>query len=125
MTSPLIQRLTTELNWPHLANGSDLSEYLGRPGVHCLFAPGDPVRNLETNDAAVVLPELKMAFQNAFDCAVVDDAIEAAVRETYRALKTPAFIFVRDGVLLGSIQKVRDWDDYLARVQQILSSKAA
>jgi len=125
MTSPLIRRLIDDMNWPRLANGSDLAEYLGRPGAHCLFVPGDPVRNLESNDAAVVLPELRMTFQNAFDCAVVGDAIEAEVRETYRALKTPAFIFIRDGQRLGSIQKVRDWDDYLARVQQILSSKAA
>lgn len=125
MSSPLITRLTDDMNWPLLSSGADLAEYLGRPGTHCLFVPGDPARNLETGDAAVILPELRMSFQNAFDCAVVADTIETEVRESYKALKTPAFIFLRDGALLGSIQKVRDWDDYLGRVKQILSAKAA
>ncbi len=125
MSSPLVTRLTEDLNWPRLSSAADLAAYLDRPGAHCLFVPGDPARNLETGDAAVILPELRMTFQHAFDCAVVDDAIEAEVRETYKALKTPAFIFLRDGVCLGSIQKVRDWDDYLGRITQILSVEAA
>ncbi len=125
MSSPLITRLTEDLNWPLLSSASDLAGYLGGPGTHCLFVPGDPARNLETGDAAVILPELRMSFQNAFDCAVIDDTIETGVRESYKTLKTPAFIFLRDGVHLGSIQKVRDWDDYLGRVKQILSDKAA
>ncbi len=125
MSSPLVTRLTEDLNWPRLSSAADLAAYLDRPGAHCLFVPGDPARNLETGDAAVILPELRMTFQHAFDCAVVDDAIDAEVRETYKALKTPAFIFLRDGVCLGSIQKVRDWDDYLGRITQILSVEAA
>lgn len=122
---PLIRRLEHEMGWPRLANLSDLAEYLGRSGVHCLFVPGDPVRNLETADAAVILPELHMTFQRAFDCALVDDPIEAKVREGNNVLKTPAFIFFREGEMIGAIPKVRDWDDYLIRIQQILAKKAA
>lgn len=122
---PLIGRLERDLGWPRLSNLSDLAEYLGRPGVHCLFVPGDPVRNLETADAAVILPELRMTFQRAFDCALVDDPIEAKVREGNGVLKTPAYIFFRDGEMIGAIPKVRDWDDYLLRIQQILARKAA
>lgn len=122
---PLIRRLETEFAWPRLANMSDLAEYLARPGAHCLFVPGDPVRNLETADAAVILPELRMTFQHAFDCAVVDDAIEAKVREGNGVLKTPAYIFFRNGQMIGAIPKVRDWDDYLIRIQQILAKEAA
>jgi hypothetical protein len=57
----------------------------------------------------------------AFDCAIVDDAIENAIRQEYRALKTPGFLFFRAGAFLGDIQKIRDWDDYLARTAQLLS----
>lgn len=122
---PLIRRLETELGWPCLGNLSDLAEYLTRPGVHCLFVPGDPARNLETADAAVILPELHMTFQRAFDCAVIGDPIEAKVREGNGVLKTPSYIFFRDGRMIGAIPKVRDWDDYLIRIQQILAKKAA
>ncbi|MEH7827809.1 hydrogenase accessory protein [Gemmobacter denitrificans] len=122
---PLIARLETELGWPRLASAHDLAEFLSRPGAHCLFIPGDPRRNLETADAAVILPELRLAFQNAFDCAVIDDAIEADLRETHRALKTPGLLFFRGPDFLGAIEKVRDWPDYLTRITHILSLQAA
>ena len=121
MTHPLIDRLTTEFGWPNLASEHDIAEFTRRPGAHVLFVPGDPVRNLESADVAVILPELKMAFQGRFDCAVVDDAIEEWLRNDTKVLKTPSLIFYRDGRLIGSIPKVRDWDDYMARVTHILS----
>ena len=83
---PLISRLETEYGYPRLSSAHDLAEFLARPGAHCLFIPGDPRRNLETADAAVILPELRMVFQHAFDCALVDDAIDPEV----------AFILGRD-----------------------------
>lgn len=122
---PLISRLERDFGYPRLASAHDLAEFLARPGLHCLFIPGDPVRNLETADAAVILPELRQAFQAAFDCAVVDDAIEAALRETHRALKTPGLLFFRGPAFLGAIEKVRDWSDYLGRTGHILALESA
>lgn len=118
---PLLARLEDEFGWPRLHSLHDVAEFTQRPGLHCLFVPGDPRRNLETADAAVILPELRMTFQNAFNCALVDDAIEAQVRETRKALKTPGFLFFRQGLYLGAIEKIRDWDDYIARTSHILS----
>ena len=118
---PLISRLETEYGYPRLSSAHDLAEFLARPGAHCLFIPGDPQRNLETADAAVILPELRMAFQHAFDCALVDDAIEATLRETHRALKAPGYLIFREGVFLGAIEKIRDWDDYMMRTSHILA----
>lgn len=122
---PLIARLETEFGWPRLTSLDAADAFIARPGAHCLFVPGDAARNLKTSDAAVILPELRMAFQNAFDCAVVDDAIEAALRERSRALKTPGFLFYRDGRFLGAIEKVRDGTDYIARTTHILGLAAA
>lgn len=122
---PLIARLESEFGYPRLQSQHDLTEFTTRPGAHCLFIPGDPRRNLETADAAVILPELRQAFQGAFDCAVVDDVIEAKLRESTRALKTPGLLFYRDGNFVGSIEKVRDWSDYLTRISHILSLQTA
>jgi len=118
---PLLARLERECLYPRLSSMHDVAEFLGRGGQHCLFIPGDARRNLETVDAAVVLPELRQAFQNAFDCAVIDDAIEAQLREQYRALKTPALLFFREAQYLGAIEKLRDWSDYVTRTTHILS----
>lgn len=122
---PLIARLETEHRYPRLATLQALADHLARPGLHCLFIPGDPRRNLETADAAVILPELAQAFQHRFDCALIDDAIEAAVRERHRALKTPGLLFFHGPRFLGAIEKVRDWSDYLARITHILSHETA
>ncbi|WP_460274054.1 hydrogenase accessory protein [Celeribacter sp. ULVN23_4] len=121
MSHPLIDRLTTELGWALLENDHDVAEFASRPGMHVLFVPGDAKRNLETADVAVILPELKIAFQGKFDCAVVSDAIETELREATRILKTPSLLFYRDGAFLAGIPKVRDWDDYMNRIAQILA----
>ena len=121
---PLITRLTDEFGWPSLADMAAVEAHVARPGVHVLFVPGDPARHLETADVAVILPELRMAFQGAFDCAVIDDAVEKPVRERAEVYKTPSLIFYRAGALIGAIPKVRDWSDYMARIQHILAQPA-
>mgnify|MGYP001765828381 CR=1 FL=1 len=120
---PLVTRLIAEFDYPLLDDFEALRAFTEAPGAHCLFIPGDGARNLETPDAAVILPELRIAFQRAFDCAVVGNSIETRLREATRALKTPAFLFYRDGVYLGAIEKIRDWDDYLARIPHLLAQK--
>lgn len=122
MGHPLIDRLTTELGWPRLDTKEAAQAFIEAPGAHCLFVPGDPKRNLESADVAVILPELRMTFQGAFDCAVVADAIEVDVREAAGVLKTPSLIFYREGHCLGGVPKVRDWDDYMARIPHILAN---
>ncbi|MCR8723105.1 hydrogenase accessory protein [Frigidibacter sp. ROC022] len=125
MTHPLVTRLTTELGWRNLTDMTGIAEFIEAPGVHVLFVPGDASRNLETPDVAVILPELHMAFQGRFDCAVVDDAVEAEVRERSGVFKTPSLIFYREGELIGAIPKVRDWSEYVQRISQITAQPIA
>lgn len=121
MTHPLVSRLTAEIGWPDLNDADALNGFVTAPGVHVVFVPGDAQRNLETPDVAVILPELHMAFQGRFDCAVVGDAIEEQLRSDTGVFKTPSLIFYRDGHVIGSIPKVRDWSEYVERITQILA----
>lgn len=125
MGHPLIDRLTTEDGWPTLTDEAELKTWIARPGNHVLFVPGDWKRNLESADVAVILPELVRAFQGRFDCAVVGEELQGAVKESSGINKTPSLIFYREGVCLGGIPKVRDWDDYMARVARILDLQTA
>ncbi|MBO9467331.1 hydrogenase accessory protein [Tropicibacter sp. R15_0] len=125
MTHPLIDRLSTEFGWPVLNDTDAVNAFTDRLGAHVLFVPGDAARNLETADVAVILPELKMAFKGKFDCAVVGDDIETDLRQNTRVLKTPSLIFYRDGDMIGNIPKVRDWDEYMLRIAQILAQPVA
>ena len=120
MGHPLIERLTSELGWPLLSTEDDVLAWIARPGTHVLFVPGDWQRNLETADVAVILPELARAFQGRFDCALVADAMEAEIKDSSGIYKTPSLIFYRAGACLGGIPKVREWDDYMARIARFL-----
>ena len=120
MTHPLISRLTDQLGWPLCSTWEELTEFTERPGWQVAFVPGDVARNLETADVAVILPELRMAFQGVFDCAVIDDAIESRLRHETKVLKCPSLIFFYNGEFVAGIPKVRDWDEYMSRITQIL-----
>ena len=121
---PLVAALSSQHGWPSLGTMAEVAGFLAPDALHCLFIPGDPRRNLETADAAVILPQLRQAFGHSFDCAVIEDSIEAHLRETHRALKTPGLLFFRGPQFLGAIEKMRDWSDYLTRTRLILSQPA-
>ncbi|WP_424965502.1 hydrogenase accessory protein [Dinoroseobacter sp. S375] len=121
----LITRLTDELGWARLEDLAAFEALLAAPGAHCVFAPGDPARNLESTDVAVILPEIRQAFQNRFDVAIATPAVEQDILKAAGVFKTPSLIFFRDGAMIGAIPKVRDWDDYMARVTRILQLETA
>jgi hydrogenase-1 operon protein HyaE len=123
MTSPLVARLTSERGWP-LLDDATLDDWIAGPGERVLFVTGDAGKNLETNDVAVILPELAMAFRGRFLPAVVAQPVERRVRERFEVWPTPSLIFLRDGAAIGAIPKVRDWDDYVTRTRMILDGAA-
>lgn len=125
MTHPLITRLITEFEYPNLENMGDVASFTEAEGLHVIFVPGDVKRNLETPDVAVILPELRQAFQGRFDCAVAADSVESELRDATQIHKTPSLIFFRDGQPIGGIPKVRDWSEYIERINQIIALPVA
>lgn len=125
MTHPLITRLTTEFGYPVLETMADVTAYTETPGHHVIFVPGDVARNLETPDVAVILPELRQAFQGRFDCAVASDSVETELREATQVFKTPSLIFYNSGTCTGGIPKVRDWSEYVDRITHLLAQPIA
>ena len=125
MSHPLVTRLSTEFGYPVLETMDHVEAFTQEPGHHVIFVPGDVRRNLETPDVAVVLPELRQAFQGRFDCAVAGDAIEAQLRDTTGVYKTPSLIFFHAGTCIGGIPKVRDWSDYVERITHFLAQPVA
>lgn len=112
-SSPLIDRLAAEHAWQPLPDLEAAAAFAAGAGLRVIFIPGDPVKNLESNDVAVILPELVAAFPRAFRVGVYTAAEDRALREVYATWATPSLVLLRDGVHLGSIERVRDWTDYL------------
>ncbi|MCV6596192.1 MAG: hydrogenase accessory protein [Mangrovicoccus sp.] len=125
MTHPLVTRLSQELGYAALRTMEEVCAFTHAPGAHVVFVPGDGQRNLETPDLAVILPELHRAFDGRFDCAVAADSVEKDLREATGIFKTPSLILFRDGACLGGIPKIRDWAEYMERLERLLNPPAA
>lgn len=124
MISPTIAKLAAQHAYPLLdADNYDLFVYGCDYSV--LFFCNDPVQFPESNDVAVVLPELLKVFNGRLQAAVVDKSIERELQARFRFTAWPALVFLKRGAYLGAITGIRDWNDYLQQSAQILAAEPA
>jgi len=124
VTHPALRRLTQDLEYPELGIG-DHDKFAELAGIGVLFFAGDPARDRETVDVAVVLPELVKAFDGTLRPAIVHRSreVELTLQARYGFREWPTLVFLRDGGYLGAISRVQDWGVYLSEVNLILSSQ--
>lgn len=120
MFSPLLQGVIARSGYP-VVSLENRADSLSAHRYSVLFFPGDWERLGESNDVAIILPELTAAFQHVFQPAVVERASERKLQAVYRFGAFPALVFLRDGEYLGAITRVLDWDDYLRETARILA----
>ncbi len=121
MTSALIEMLATRHGMPLVdIDGADAFS-AGRESAVLLFT-GDPAKVRESDDLAVILPELVAAF-GELEAAVVAREAERPLQARYRFTAFPALVFLRRGRYLGAISRVREWTEYLRLVAEILASE--
>jgi len=121
---PLVDRLTGELGYHRLDDAAD-QPWRGAAENWVVFLPGHGKGNSETADVAVILPELVRALSPRLTPAVAGPAAEQAMLARTGMMSLPALVFLRGDALLGSIPRVRDWDDYLERIAAILTGTDA
>ena len=119
MFSPLLTRII-ERHGIAVVDTNSLPDFTTTNRFTALLFAGDFERVAESDDAAVILPELVTAFDGAFTPAVVDRNSERELQLRYRFNAFPALVFLRDGQYLGAITKVRDWEEYLKEIADIL-----
>jgi hydrogenase-1 operon protein HyaE len=122
VTSPLIDQLIEQHGYP-VVTADRLDDFLARETTLALFLSEDPKRYPESNDVAVILPQLATAFSGRFEPALVDRALEPLFKQRYDIAVWPCLVFLRNGRFLGKISKVRDWADYMDRIPAILDSE--
>jgi hydrogenase-1 operon protein HyaE len=118
---PLVARLVSE-GGAQPIDRATLDAWLARPGERVLFFSGDPVRFPECLDVAVVLPELRAAFAGRFEVGVVLRDDEDAIAARFGARHWPSLVFLRDGLYLGTVAGMKDWDVYLRDVAAALDA---
>lgn len=89
-----------------------------------LFFAGDAVERAETQDVAVILPQLLEAFAGRLRAGLVAAEAEQALKDRFHVRVFPSLVVLRGGVTLGVLPKVYDWSDYLARIEAMLQSGA-
>lgn len=124
MSSPLIERLQREFSYPTV-DASSLNDFLKQNTCTVLFFTEEPSRFPESNDVAVVLPELVKAFQGKFTPAIVERSDEKKLQSLYGFQSWPALVFLRGQNYLGTITGIQDWGVYLDEINTILTAQAS
>jgi hydrogenase-1 operon protein HyaE len=117
----LIDRLIEEFGYTEISMDNH-DDFVATPGMNVLFLPGDPKTVKDATDVAVVLPELMGVFQGTLNAGVVTDTFGDGVKlkRWYGFTHFPSLVFVRDGGYVGTISRIRDWQEYLARINEFL-----
>lgn len=117
---PVIRRLIDVCGMPYLDEGQPLPA-----GPHLYLLPSHQRPNLETPDVAAVLPELLKVFGPVVGGAVAGPALEARLRADLDGIGLPALVVMNGSAIVGAVPRMRDWDDYLARLSALLTPLTA
>ncbi len=123
MTTPLIEALVERHRFA-VVDEASLDAFLEAHEHSVLFFPGDAERLVESNDVAVVLPEILKAFCKRLTAALVAKPSERQLQRRFRFNAFPALVFMRRDGYLGVLTRVLDWSDYLAEIPAILAREA-
>lgn len=88
-------------------------------GLAALLLTDDPQRNLEVLDACVILPEALLALGADVARLVAGPDAAAALMQRFAVARAPAVVFLRDGDYLGSLNGIRDWQEYRDEVARL------
>ncbi len=122
MFSPSIQNMIEQYDYPVLDEAA-LESFTASNEEVVLFLTQDAQRFPETDDVAMILPELVKAFGGRFCAVVIAMADQRKLQLRYGFTQWPTLVFLRNGEYLGAISKVQDWQTYLVEIERILASE--
>ena len=122
MPSHLIENMIEKYRYPVLE--SDTADaFIDNSEEVVLFFAENPQQYPESNDVAMILPELIKAFDGRFQAALVGQSAERGLQARYGFGTWPALVFLRRGEYLGVITQVQNWEDYLREIQRLLDAE--
>ncbi len=122
MPSELIQKMLEMHAYPVL-DEKNIDDYLQEREQVVLFFSENPRQFPESDDVAMILPELIKAFSGRLQAAFVDLKAQHGLQRRYGFNTWPALVFLRRGEYLGAITQVQNWDDYLREIERLLASE--
>lgn len=122
MFPELIQQLITNNHYPLLSE-DDVDGFITQHRYSVLFFCNDANLFPESLDVAVILPELISTFNNQIEPAIISRDDEMKIQRKYGFKTWPSLVFFKDGGYIGTISKVRDWDEYINEIQTLMLSE--
>jgi len=119
---PLLEQLVSRHGFTAL-DAESFDAFVGAPGHVMLVFTEDPVRYRETLDLAVIAPEVVRAFPGRFRSVVLYPDVARRLAPRYGFARWPALVVLRDGAYVGSIDGLRNWDQYLEETLRLLTSE--
>ena len=93
-------------------------------GLAALLLTDDPQRNLEILDACVILPEALNGLGTDVARLVAGPEAAPALMQRFAVARAPAVVFLRDGDYLGSLNGIRDWQEYRDEIARLAAGPA-
>ncbi|PCI07550.1 MAG: hydrogenase-1 expression HyaE [Gammaproteobacteria bacterium] len=121
MPSTLIKAMIEQYNYPVL-NETLIDEYIQSKEECVLFFTENPTRFPESDDVAMILPELVTEYGNRFSAAVISQDSQRKLQARYDFKEWPTLVFLRKGEYLGAISRVQDWNDYIMQINDFLTA---
>ena len=122
MFSPLVQNMIEQYRYPVLTEAG-LDDFVESNQHVVLFFTENARKFPETNDVAMILPEIIKAFDGRLSAAVIAMGDQRELQMHYGFREWPTLVFLRNGDYLGAISRVQDWHVYLAEIERILASE--
>ncbi len=122
MNSPLLEQLQSRHGLP-LLDADNYDRFVFGHDHVVLFFANDPLLFPETNDVAVILPELLKIFSDQLQGAMIAKSIERELQARFHFTSWPTLVLLRKGEYLGVITGIKDWMQYRQAFMQILASE--
>jgi len=118
----LIENMINRYGYPVLTEKTH-DDFVKEQEECVLFFTDNPARFPESNDVAMILPELVKEYGGRFSAAVIDQSAQRPLQARYGFNEWPTLVFLRRGQYLGHISRVQDWMDYIVMINQIVTSE--
>jgi hydrogenase-1 operon protein HyaE len=127
MPSFLIRALSERMHLP-IVDEASIDAFLvpgaNEPEHTLIFFTGDPAQRSESDDVAVVMPEILQTFQGRLRGAVVARSAEDRLKSRFHIMMMPSLVVTRRTDVLGVLPKVRDWLEYMEKISSWLRPDA-
>ncbi|WP_338011726.1 hydrogenase accessory protein [Ensifer sp. LCM 4579] len=125
MTSALVRALSERSRLP-LVDETNIDAFLASTASEnaLLFFTGDPAKQPEAIDLAVILPELLLFFCGRLRGAVVRDTAEDKLKARFNVVVMPSLVVTRRDKPVGVLGQIRDWSEYVEKIGAWLAPDA-